>query len=87
MMDELDNRIVVVDEEGKEVALNILFTYENEQRNKKYVFVYEDDSPDDVMVFEYTDAGELLQVEDDEEYEEVEEVFNAYIEENEKEDA
>ena len=32
---------------------------------------------------EYNDNGELLEIESDEEYEEVEEVFNAFMEEQE----
>ena len=81
-----DKQLVVTDEEGNEVLLEILFTYEHEERKKKYVFCFEQGNPDEVMVFEYTDDGELFEVTDDEEYEEVEEVFNAYIEENEFQD-
>ena len=85
-MDINEKQLVVNDEEGNEVLLEILFTYEHEERKKQYVFCYEKDNPDEVMVFEYNDAGELLEVTDDEEYSEVEEVFNAYIDENEFQD-
>ena len=80
MIDE--KTMTVVDAEGKEHLLQILFTYEHEERGKKYVFFYEDDNPEEVIAMEYNDNGELMEIESDEEYEEVEEVFNAFMEEN-----
>ena len=80
MLDE--KTMTVVDAEGKEHLLQILFTYEHEERGKKYVFFYEDTNPDEVIAMEYNDNGELMEIESDEEYEEVEEVFNAFMEEN-----
>ncbi len=78
-MDE--NKIIITDEDGKEVEFNILFTYENEQRGKSYVFVYKDGEDDNVMAFIYNElTKEISEIEDDEEYEEVEEVFNAFNE-------
>ena len=38
----------------------------------------EEKDPDEVMVMRYTDDGELQNIEDDEEYNEILEVFNAY---------
>lgn len=81
-----DGQIEVIDENGNKTLLEILFTYENEERKKQYVFCYEKDSPEDVMVFAYTDEGELFEIDDEEEYAEVEEVFNTYIDENEFQD-
>lgn len=80
-----ERQITVTDEEGNVHLLEILFTYEHEERGKKYVFLYEKQTPEEVMAFEYNDDGELLEIESDEEYEEVEEVFNAYMDEQEKE--
>ena len=81
--DLTDRQIVVKDDEGKETLFEILFTYEHPERKKNYVFVYEKSNPEEVMAFEYLDNGELLEIESDEEYEEVEEVFNAFMEEEE----
>ena len=76
-----DNEMVVTNEKGEERLLHILFTYENEERQAQYVFFYEvGDKEENVMVMKYTDEGDLIDVEDDEEYEEVEEVFNAWQE-------
>ena len=76
-----EHQMIVTDKDGNDILLEILFTYENEERGKKYVFIYQRETPDEVLAFEYTDDGELLEIESDEEYEEVEEVFNAYNEE------
>ena len=79
-MDE--KQITIIDEKGNQKVMEILFTYEHEERKKKYVFLYEKDNPEEVIAMEYTDNGELLEIESEEEYEEVEEVFNAFNEDN-----
>ena len=81
-----DHQLVVIDKDGNEVLLEILFTYEHEERGKKYVFFYEKSNPEEIMVAEYTDEGDLFEIEDEEEYAEVEEVFNAFLEETESEE-
>ena len=75
-----DNQIIIEDEDGQEHLMEILFTYEHEQRNKKYVFFYDPNNDEEVLVMSYNDEGELFPVDDDEEYEEIEEVFNAFEE-------
>ena len=79
-----DTQMVVADSEGKEHLMQILFTYENEQRNARYVFFYDtEDKEENVIVMRYVgelDSGELIPIEDDEEYDEVEEVYNAWEE-------
>ena len=77
-----ETQMVVADSEGKEHLVQILFTYENEERNAKYVFFYDtEDKEENVVVMRYVGelaTGELEPIEDDEEYDEVEEVFNAW---------
>ena len=76
-----EDEIIISDETGKEKVMKILFTYENEERGKNYVFVYEEGNEDDVMAFIYDEETKSLEeIEDDEEYNEVEEVFNAFLE-------
>jgi len=60
--------------------MEILFTYEHEERNKKYVFFFDPNNEEEVLVMSYNDEGELFPVDDEEEYEEIEEVFNAFEE-------
>ena len=77
-----ETQMVVTDNEGKEHLMQILFTSENEERDAKYVFFYDtEDKEENVIVMRYVgelDSGELIPIEDDEEYDEVEEVFNAW---------
>ena len=73
-----DNEMVVTDSEGKEHLMHILFTYDNEERGTKYVLFFEKDNPDEIIAMKYTEDGELIEIEDEEEYAEVEEVFQAY---------
>ncbi len=79
---ELDKekQITIVDGEGKEHLMEILFTYENEERGTKYVFFFDPADPENVIPMRYNDDGSLEDIDDEEEYEEVEEVFNAYLE-------
>ena len=74
-----DNEMVVTDSEGKEHLMHILFTYDNEERACSYVFFYEvGDNEENVIAMRYSEDGELEEIDDDEEYDEVEEVFNAW---------
>ena len=77
-----DKQISITDSEGNEHLMEILFTYEHDERKKKYVFFYDKNTPEDIIAMEYNDEGELFEIESDEEYDEVEEVFNAFMEEN-----
>ena len=71
--------MIVTDNEGKEHLMQILFTYDNEERGTSYVFFYDTEDPnEEVIVMRYLESGELEPIEDDEEYDEVEEVFNAW---------
>ena len=74
-----EKQMVVTDNEGKEHLMQILFTYDNEERKTSYVFFYDtEDKDEEVVVMRYLESGELEPIEDDEEYDEVEEVFNAW---------
>lgn len=76
----LDDEMIITNESGEEKVMKILFTYESEQRRKEYVFLYEKDNEENVLVFAVNKDGESLEeIEDDEEYAEAEEVFNAYM--------
>ena len=68
-----ETQMVVTDQDNKEHLMQILFTSENEERNAKYVFFYDTEDPEEnVIVMRYIgelDSGELVPIEDDEEYE------------------
>ena len=76
-----ENEIIITDNLGNEHILKILFTFENEKRKTSYVFVYEDDDEENIMVFRYDESShQLEEIEDEEEYNECQEVFNCYNE-------
>ena len=70
--------ITIIEEDGTEQTFVILFTYENEERGMKYVYFYDENNDEEVMYARYYDDGTLEYVEDEEEIEEIEEVFAAY---------
>ena len=74
-----DNTIIIKDDEGNEHLMNILFTYENEERQKNYVFFYEPGNEEEIICMAYDESGELIEL-TDEEYEEAEEVLEAFNE-------
>ena len=89
-MDQIlnDKQMIITLDNGEEVLLNILFTYENEARKKTYVFVYEDEHEDDVMAYIYDEnTHSLSEIEDNDEYDEVEEVFNTFMNDENIQDA
>lgn len=75
-----DNQIIIQDDDGNEHLVDILFTYENEERGRKYVFFISPENEEEVMVMAYTDDGELEEL-SDEEFEEAEEVLGAFEDE------
>ena len=77
-----ENSIFITDEDGKEVEMKILMTFEANQ--KKYVVVYDEKNEDELYPFVYDDEGNLFVVEDEEEMAMIDEVVSAY-EEDEKE--
>lgn len=75
-----DDHIIITDDNGVESIFKILFTYDNEDRNFSYVLFYSEENPEDIIAMKYNDDGELFEIESDEEYDEVEEVLNTYLE-------
>lgn len=74
-----ENVIYIVDDQGKEVEMNILLTFEANDKN--YVVVYETDKEDDIYAFIYDDDGNLFEVETQEELDMIQEVVSAYEQE------
>ena len=73
----LDSKTLYVkDENGKEVAMDILFTFESDQTNKQYVlFVNPNDETGEVYASCYDDDGNLLPIETDEEWARIKDVL------------
>lgn len=75
-----ENKLTVVNEDGTETVMDILFTFENEEYDKQYVlYVDPEDDSGQVFVSSYTEEGELFSVEAEDEWDMVEEVFQAFV--------
>ncbi len=90
--------ITLIDEEGNESLFEILLTIDGEEEfaNKQYVLLFpagveEDDEQAEVelLAYEYIEAegsteGDLRNIETDAEWDMIEEVFNAFVEDEEQ---
>ncbi|AMC93552.1 hypothetical protein AOC36_06010 [Erysipelothrix larvae] len=77
-MDE--TTMIVIDNEGNEVTMEILFTFKDDNYGKEYVlYINPEDEDGEVYVSSYTEEGELLDITDEQEWDMIEEVFNAFI--------
>lgn len=92
-----DNYLTVVDEDGSEILCEILFTFDSDDSDKSYVFYIpvetndDDDEDIEVLCSSYTEQedgsiGELKPIENDDEWDMVEEVFNTYVSSEDDED-
>lgn len=77
-----DRIMKVTDDKGNEVEMYILFTTRLDEYNKNYIF-YTDpkDSEGQVFVSSYTEDNKLEQIDNPEEWNALEEVFNEFLEE------
>ena len=75
------NTMFVTDESGNEKEMEILFTFEDEEKGRKYVvFADPEDEGEEVFASAYVDEGNLMPVETDEEWQMIEEVIGAFQE-------
>ena len=77
-----DRKFIVTDVEGNEKEMYVLFTTTLEETKKSYVY-YRDYSDDNgqVYVSTYDENGNLGAVETEEEWSQLEEIFNQFIQE------
>ena len=78
-------KIQVVDDNGNELQFDVLFTFESDETQKKYVLYY-DSSLEEPEVYSsiYDDEGHLYPIDTPDEWELVEEVFNSFLAEDEE---
>ena len=83
-MAEDGNVMTVIDEDGREKDLEILFTYHSEEFNKDYVVFFTDDEGEDLSAAAYREIddknGELEEIESDEEWAMLDRVLENYME-------
>lgn len=81
------NKLVIIEEDGTQKEMEILFTFEGEENGKSYVlFTDPNDESGEVFACSYDEEGHLVPVEDENEYAIIEEVFNTFVEELEDEE-
>ena len=80
----MDNTIFIYDDNGQEKEMQILFTFDIE--DKQYVLVYEKNHEDEVYAFKYDENGNL-EVCNEDEMAMVEEVMSAFEDEEDEEEA
>ncbi|TYC47802.1 DUF1292 domain-containing protein [Weissella muntiaci] len=91
MNDEQDV-ITLTDDQGNETLYEVLFTFHSEEYNKNYIVLFPAGTPEDEEVemlayiydpdeVEADTEGELMPIEDDEEWEMVEERLTQYLDE------
>jgi len=79
----MDKKILILKEDGSEVELTILLTFENEELGYKYVLYYdENDENGEVLPFRYNEeTHELSELETEEEWELANEVLETFLDE------
>ena len=78
----MDDKILITKEDGTEVELTILLTFENEELGYKYVLYYdENDENGEVLPFRYNEeTRELSELETEEEWDLASEVLESFLE-------
>ena len=78
-----DETLIVADDKGVEIEMTILFTFEDERRNHKYVIYYNPkEDNDNIYASIYDDEGHLFPIESDEEWDMIDEVLGSFMDEN-----
>ena len=81
-MNNEDRKMQVIDENGKETEMFILFTTSLESTNKNYIFYVDPkDEKGNVYVSSYDESNHLSPVTNDDEWNELESVFNDFMDE------
>lgn len=89
---EEEDRIIIPDENGEEHLFDVLFTFDVEESGKSYMVVKpvesseedDDDDYDEVFAFRYEEKDDdfkLFPIEDDAEWDMVEEMINTFSDE------
>lgn len=92
---ENDDLITLVDDDGNEELYKVLFTFDSKDYGKSYILLYpasaENDDEVDIQAYAYqpvedgsdeVSEGELEQIEDDAEWDMVEEVLNTFLDDD-----
>ena len=81
----IEKEIIIIDEDGNELKMEIEFTYTDEATGKEYVFYFDPKNEEELFVAGYDDEGNLYDIETDEEMDKLEKVLDKYYEDLEEE--
>ncbi len=84
-----DDKIILVTEDGSEKEFNILFSFSIEEYDKNYV-AYFSEEEEELFVSSYVqdgEGGELGDITDEAEWDKIEEIVEAFLLEDEVEEA
>ena len=81
----MDDKILITKEDGSEVEMTILLTFENEETGRSYVLYYdENDESGQVYPFYYVESDHSLhELETEEEWDMANEVLETFLQEEE----
>lgn len=83
-MEEKLDKIIFEDENGTKTELTILLTYHSDTFNKDYVVFYEENG--DLVAGIVDENGNISDVEEQEEYDELDEIIDEYLSSKDKEE-
>lgn len=83
-MEKKNDKIIFTDDQGRTTELNILLNYTSPERKRTYVLFYADENPDEIIAGYLGANDEILDIEDDDEYDELDEVLESFCKEQEK---
>lgn len=78
----MEDKTITIFVGDEEKTLKVLFTFHHDERNADYILVYEEENPEDVMLFQYYEDNTLESVEDEEILAEAQELLDTYDAEN-----
>ena len=77
-------KLTIIDEDGKEIEFDILFTFEDESADKAYVLYYDSEAEEPVVYASiYDEDGNLFEIDDPKEWDMVNEMFETFMENDE----
>ncbi|MFV0498668.1 MAG: DUF1292 domain-containing protein [Bacilli bacterium] len=83
-----EDKIVIITEDGKEIEYNILLSFRIDDYDKDYVAYFGEE--EEIFVSSYVadgDGGNLFDIEDDKEWDRIEEVIETFLLEEDIEEA
>ncbi len=86
-MEKQENTLIIIDDQGNEITMEVVFMYDDPETKEKYVFYIDpSDEEGEVFVSAYDDEGHLRPIEDDAEWKKLDEVFENYVRNEEAEE-